>query len=52
MEIKKICVVGTGTMAKGIIQTFAQAGYPVIVKGRPGKTYDTLHDTIGKGLEN
>ena len=51
MEIKKICVVGTGTMAKGIIQTFAQAGYPVIVKGRPGKTYDTLHDTIGKGLE-
>lgn len=50
MEIKKICVIGTGTMAKGIIQTFAQAGYPVIVKGRPGKTYDTLEDTIGKGL--
>lgn len=50
MEIKKICVVGTGTMAKGIIQTFAQAGYPVIVKGRIGKTYDTLEDTIGKGL--
>jgi len=50
MEIKKICVVGTGTMAKGIIQTFAQAGYPVVVKGRPGKTYDTLEGTIGKGL--
>ncbi len=50
MEIKKICVVGTGTMAKGIIQTFAQAGYPVIVKGRIGKTYDTLEETIGKGL--
>lgn len=50
MDIKKICVVGTGTMAKGIIQTFAQAGYPVIVKGRQGKTYDTLEDTIGKGL--
>ncbi len=50
MEIKKICVVGTGTMAKGIIQTFAQAGYPVIVKGRAGKSYDTLEDTIGKGL--
>ncbi len=50
MEIKKICVVGTGTMAKGIIQTFAQAGYPVVVKGRLGKTYDTLEDTIGKGL--
>jgi len=50
MEIKKICIVGTGTMAKGIIQTFAQAGYPVIVKGRPGNTFDTLEDSIGKGL--
>ena len=50
MEIKKICIVGTGTMAKGIVQTFAQAGYPVIVKGRPGKTFDTLEATIGKGL--
>ncbi|NLJ57888.1 MAG: 3-hydroxybutyryl-CoA dehydrogenase [Tissierellia bacterium] len=50
MEIKKICVVGTGTMAKGIVQTFAQAGYPVIVKGRAGKTYDTLEESIAKGL--
>lgn len=50
MEIKKICVVGTGTMAKGIVQTFAQAGYPVVVKGRAGKTFDTLEETIGKGL--
>lgn len=50
MEIKKICVVGTGTMAKGIIQTFAQNGYPVIVKGRLGKTYNTLEEVIGKGL--
>lgn len=50
MEIKKICVVGTGTMAKGIIQTFAQAGFSVIVKGRAGKTYDTLEATIGSGL--
>lgn len=50
MEIKKICVVGTGTMARGIIQTFAQAGYPVIVKGREGNTYNTLTDVIGKGL--
>lgn len=51
MEIKKICVVGTGTMAKGIVQTFAQAGYPVIVKGRAGKTFDTLEASISKGLE-
>lgn len=50
MEIKKICIVGTGTMAKGIVQTFAQAGYPVIVKGRAGKTFDTLEASISKGL--
>lgn len=50
MEIKKICIVGTGTMAKGIVQTFAQAGYPVIVKGRPGNTFDALETVIGKGL--
>lgn len=51
MKVEKVCVVGTGTMAKGIIQTFAQAGYPVIVKGRAGRTYDGLEATIGKGLE-
>jgi 3-hydroxybutyryl-CoA dehydrogenase len=50
MEIKKVCVVGTGTMAKGVVQTFAQAGIPVIVKGREGKTYSTLEAVIGKGL--
>jgi len=50
MSIKKICVIGTGTMAKGIIQTFAQAGYPVIVKGRMGKTYDNLENAISMEL--
>ena len=51
MEVKKICVVGTGTMAKGVTQTFAQAGYPVVVKGRPGMTYDILEATINKDLK-
>ena len=50
MSIKKICVIGTGTMAKGIIQTFAQARYPVIVKGRMGKTYDNLENAISMEL--
>lgn len=50
MEIKKICVIGTGTMARGIIQTFAQAGYPVVAKGIHDETYDTLEEGIGKGL--
>lgn len=50
MEIKKVCVIGTGTMAKGIIQTFAQNGYPVIAKGIHDETYDTMEQMIGKGL--
>ena len=29
MEIKKVCVVGAGTMGHGIAQVFAQKGYEV-----------------------
>ena len=29
----KICVIGTGTMGSGIVLTFAQAGYKVVMKG-------------------
>lgn len=32
--MEKICVIGTGTMGSGIIQAFAQAGYPVLMKSR------------------
>lgn len=34
MEITKISVIGTGTMGSGIVQAFAQAGRPVIMKSR------------------
>src|SRR4051812_41672229 len=33
-EIAKVGVVGTGTMASGIVQVFAQAGYDVVFVGR------------------
>lgn len=29
----KVCVIGTGTMGSGIVQTFAQAGIPVVMMG-------------------
>jgi 3-hydroxybutyryl-CoA dehydrogenase len=50
MEIKKICVVGTGTMGNGIAQTFAQAGYPVIFKGRSDASLDRAMASINKNL--
>lgn len=51
MEFKKICVVGTGTMGNGIVQTFAQAGYPVVIKGRSEASLNKAVGTIAKNLE-
>lgn len=33
-EVRTVGVVGTGTMASGIVEVFAKAGYPVTVVGR------------------
>lgn len=41
MEIKKIMVVGSGTMGAGIVQVAAQAGYSVIMK---------LHRNMERGI--
>lgn len=46
----KICVVGTGTMGGGIAQTFAQAGYPVIFKGRSEASLNRAIASITKSL--
>lgn len=51
MEFKKICVVGTGTMGNGIVQTFAQAGYSVVIKGRSESSLNKAVGTITKNLE-
>lgn len=46
----KICVVGTGTMGGGIAQTFAQAGYKVIFKGRSEASINRAVASITKSL--
>ena len=51
MDLQKICVVGTGTMGRGIAQTFAQAGYKVVFKGIQDNTYDEALPFISKNLE-
>ncbi len=46
----KVCVVGNGTMGAGIAQTFANAGYDVIIKGRREEALAKAVAGIEKGL--
>lgn len=46
----KICVIGTGTMGAGIVQAFAQAGMPVIMKSRSEASYGKAVAKITKSL--
>lgn len=48
--IAKVGVVGTGTMASGMIQVFAQAGYDVVFVGRGEEKINGVLATITKGL--
>lgn len=43
MSIKSVAVLGSGTMSRGIVQAFAEAGVDVIIRGR-------TEGSIGKGL--
>ena len=49
-EIGRVGVVGTGTMATGIVQVFAQAGYEVVFVGRSDDKTAGLIASIDKGL--
>jgi 3-hydroxybutyryl-CoA dehydrogenase len=49
-EIAKVGVVGTGTMASGIAQVFAQAGYDVVVVGRSEDKTAGVVGFVEKGL--
>jgi len=49
-EIRSVGVVGTGTMASGIAQVFAQAGYDVVVVGRSAEKAAGVRAFIDKGL--
>ncbi|QEK11063.1 3-hydroxybutyryl-CoA dehydrogenase [Crassaminicella thermophila] len=49
--MKKIGVLGTGTMGSGIIQVFAQNGYEVYVRARRQESIDRGIATVTKNLD-
>ena len=55
MEIKKVGVVGCGTMGSGIAQTCAQSGYPTVVsevnEGLLNKGLASVQSSLAKGVE-
>lgn len=46
----KVCVIGTGTMGSGIVQAFAQANIPVIMKSRSEASNEKALARISKSL--
>jgi 3-hydroxybutyryl-CoA dehydrogenase len=51
IEIKRIGVVGAGTMGNGIAQTFAAAGFPVVLRDIAPKALDQGMSAIRKSLD-
>ncbi len=50
-DVTRVGVVGTGTMASGIVEVFAKAGYDVVVRGRSDSKVDGAIATIRKSLD-
>lgn len=50
-DIKQVGVVGTGTMASGIVEVFAKAGYDVLYVGRSQDKVDGVKSTIERSLD-
>ena len=50
-DIKLVGVVGTGTMATGIVEVFAKAGYDVVYVGRSQDKVDAVRATIERSLD-
>ena len=50
-DIARIGVVGTGTMASGIVEVFAKAGYAVTYVGRSQEKVDGVAATIERSLD-
>ena len=46
----KICVIGSGTMGNGIVQTFATKGHKVVIKGHRQESLDKAIASLDKGL--
>src|SRR6188768_1365977 len=49
--IARVGVVGTGTMASGIAEVFAKAGYDVLYVGRSDAKVEAVHATIERSLD-
>ena len=50
-DVQTVGVVGTGTMATGIAQVFAQAGVDVVYVGRSQAKVDKVRETVTRSLE-
>jgi 3-hydroxybutyryl-CoA dehydrogenase len=50
-QIKKVAVLGAGTMGNGIAHVFARAGYNVILRDVETRFLDRGLETIGKNLD-
>jgi 3-hydroxybutyryl-CoA dehydrogenase len=50
-DVETVGVVGTGTMATGIVQVFAQAGIDVVFVGRSQAKVDRVRETVQRSLE-
>ena len=50
-EINTVGVVGTGTMATGIVEVFAKGGYDVVYVGRSQAKVDAVRGTIERSLD-
>ncbi len=50
-DIRLVGVVGTGTMATGIVEVFAKSGYDVLYVGRSPAKVDGVRATIEKSLD-
>ena len=46
----KICVIGSGTMGNGIVQTFATKGHKVVINGHRQESLDKAIASLDKGL--
>jgi 3-hydroxybutyryl-CoA dehydrogenase len=50
-DIRQVGVVGTGTMATGIVEVFAKAGYDVLYVGRSADKVAAVRTTIERSLD-
>ncbi|MEU5693646.1 3-hydroxybutyryl-CoA dehydrogenase [Actinosynnema sp. NPDC020468] len=50
-EVRRVGVIGTGTMATGIVEVFAKRGYDVVLRARSAEKADAAVGTVRRSLE-